>query len=520
MCGIAAIIYPKQESTFEIAQMLRQIKHRGDSDPAYTCFGDSILGIVRLKIVDIENGDQPFYNEDKTVGVVFNGEIYNYKSLQNDLISKSHILKTDCDSEILVHLYEEYGKSFLYKLEGMFSFIIYDKKENDFWAVRDFFGVKPLFYAKSDSTYYFASELKAFDNLEVLEYHEIPPGHYLTSKGLCKYYQLPQFVPTPDNLSDISKKVRTLLERAVEKRVQTNLPVAVFMGGGIDSVIVNLLACKFHPNVTSLIVGLENSQDVIFAKRLCYDFNLKHHYIPITENELIAFIPDIVRSIETFEPNLIRGSVLSNILAQNANKLGFKVVLCGEGSDEIFGGYGDFLHVSNTNDFQSLLYRYLTDLYRTQLLRIDRTGMRYGVEIREPFLDRELVEYALNIPPSMKISRLLDGRFTTKFILREAFKELLPDYIYSRDKQTMMDGAGIGEVDKNKGLLYRNAETKISDSELVHFQIDYPEYHLNTKEEVLNFSYFKEYYLKASFCKKRVNNAQFEITKSTQCQLT
>lgn len=520
MCGIAAIISPKQESTFEIDQMLKQIKHRGDSDPTYTCFGDSILGIVRLKIVDIEKGDQPFYNEDKTVGVVFNGEIYNYKSLKNDLISKSHTFISDCDSEILVHLYEEYGKSFLYKLEGMFSFIIYDRSINDFWAVRDFFGVKPLYYAKNECTYYFASELKTFEYLEVIEYNEIPPGHYLTSKGLCKYYHLPQFDPTPDSFSAISKKVRNLLERAVEKRVQSNLPIAVFMGGGIDSVIVNLLACQFHHNVTSLIIGLENSQDVIFAKRLCNDFNLKYHYIAITENELIDSVPNIIRSIESFEPNLVRGSVLSDILAKNANKFGFKIVLCGEGSDEIFGGYGDFLNVSNTNDFQNLLYRYLNDLYRTQLLRIDRTGMRYGVEIREPFLDRELVEYALSIPPSMKVSRLIDGRFTTKFILREAFKDLLPDYIYSRDKQTMMDGAGIGEVDKNKGLLYRNAESKVSESQLKYFQKNYSDYHLSTKEEVLNFSYFKEYYLKASFCKKRVNNAQFEITKSTQCQLT
>ena len=518
MCGIASIIYPKKNGIGEITQMLSIIQHRGDSEPRFECFGNSILGITRLKIVDFKNGDQPFYNEDKTIGVVFNGEIYNYKELKADLLSKSHRFYSDCDSEVLVHLYEEYGKTFLLKLQGMFSFVIYNLKTENFWAVRDFFGVKPLFYAINNNSYYLASELKVFNSLKLDEYFEVPPGYYLTKEGLTKYYQIPRAEFLTNSLFEITDNVRIFLETAVRKRVDTELPIAVFMGGGIDSAIVNLLACKYHSDVTSIIIGKNDSEDVLFGLKLCEDFNLKYLYIPLSEQQIIDSIPDVINSIETFEPNLVRGSVISDLLAKLANINNFKVVLCGEGSDEIFGGYGDFLNTNSDDEFQSLLFKYLNDLYRTQLQRIDRTGMRYGVEIREPFLDRDLVEYALRIPPSMKTTKLSSGKYTTKFILREAFKDLLPEYIYSRDKQTMMDGAGIGEVDKNKGLLYHNAESCISDSEFIHYQLEYPEYSLNTKEDVLNFKIFKKSYLKATFSKRRVNIAQQEIRRRIVCQ--
>lgn len=517
MCGIAAIISANNKGEAEITSMLNQIKHRGDSLPVHANFQNSFLGIVRLRIVDIENGIQPFYNEDGSVIVVFNGEIYNYKKLRKEL-EYNHRFTTDCDTEIIPHLYEEYGTDFIAKLEGMFAFVLYDSKKNDFLAIRDFYGVKPLFYTKDYDTVYFASELKAFQFIDTQEYSELAPGHYMTSEGIRKYYSIPKCDYISSDEKTIAKRVRYLLEIAVKKRVNTELPIAVFMGGGIDSAIVNLLATKYHPNVTSIIIGLEDSEDVYYGLKLCEDFNLKHIYIPITEQEIINSIPEVIKSIETFEPNLVRGSVISNILAKHANLNKFKIVLCGEGSDEIFGGYGDFLSIKTDTEFQNLLLRYLNDLYRTQLQRIDRTGMRYSVEVREPFLDRELVEYVLNIPPSLKVSCLENGEIATKYILREAFKDLLPEYIYSRQKQTMMDGAGIGEVDKNKGLLYRNAETSVTDTEFYEYKELYPEYSLNSKEEVVNFKIYKQFYLKAIFNRKRVSNAQNEIYREKQYQ--
>lgn len=402
----------------------------------------------------------------------------------------------------------------------MFSFVIVDSKRNKFFAVRDYFGVKPLFYTKNKQTIYLASELKAFKNLDTNEYFELAPGHYMENDEIKQYYKIPQCSYVDSDINQVASKVRGLLEASIKKRIKTDLPIAVFMGGGIDSAIVNLVANKYHHNVTSIIIGLKDSEDVYYGLKLCEDFNLKHIYIPISEESIIESIPDVIKSIETFEPNLVRGSVISDLLAKHANLNGFKVVLCGEGSDEIFGGYGDFLLTNNDEEFQSLLLKYLNDLYRTQLHRIDRTGMRYSVEVREPFLDRELVEYVMNIPPSMKVAKLYNGDKTTKFILRKAFKEVLPDYIYHRQKQTMMDGAGIGEVEKNKGLLYRNAEYIVSDTEFEKIQREYPDYSLRTKEDVFNFNIYKQFYLKATFNKKRVNNAQNEIIKSNQYQLS
>ena len=517
MCGIAAIINPRSEDKPLMSSMLNEIIHRGDTSPIHKDFTNCSLGIVRLKIVDIEKGQQPFFNEDKSIAVVFNGEIYNYKELKSDLSTK-HIFHTDCDSEILPHLFEEYGINFLYKLQGMFSFVLYDFKNNDFFAVRDFFGVKPLFYTKVNDTVYLASELKAFNSVNTKEYFELLPGHYMTKKGKVKYYNIPKCSYHIEPESKIRDSVQNLMEEAVIKRVKTDLPIAVFMGGGIDSAIVNLLANKYHSDVTSIIIGMEDSEDVYYGLKLCKDYQLKHIFVPITESKIIDSIPDVIQSIETFEPNLVRGSVISDLLAKTAKEYGFKVVLCGEGSDEIFGGYGDFLHVEQNHEFQELLLKYLKDLYRTQLHRVDRTGMRYGVEVREPFLDRDLVEYTLNIPPDLKVSNLSNGEKTTKYILREAFKELLPEYIYTRQKQTMMDGAGIGEVNKNKGLLFRNAENVISDSKYIRIKEEYSDYSLISKEEVLNFCHYIKHYQKAFFNKSRVNNAQNEITRIKETQ--
>ena len=511
MCGIASIIYPSKGGKFEIESMLNRIKHRGDIAPKFDHFGDSILGMVRLQIVDIPNGDQPIYNETKTIGIVFNGEIYNYKELQAELKAKSHEFKTDCDTEILIHLYEEYGKNFLLKLQGMFAFVLFDKEKDVFWAVRDFYGVKPLFWAKHDSTYYFASEMKAFIDLELDEFHELPPGSFLTNNGEEKYYEFKVNDNLTDSFQTATQRVNKILSEAIKKRVQTDLPIGVFMGGGIDSVIVNILACKYHNNVTSIIIGFEGSEDVVYGIRFCEEYGLQYHYIPITEEELIASLEEVIYTTETFEPNPIRGSVLSILLAKKANELGLKVVICGEGSDEIFAGYGDFLKIKSETYFKSRINELLKDLYSTQLLRIDRTGMRYAVEVREPFLDRELVEYALKIPPSYKVGKDMFGKLTTKLVLREAFKEILPSYIYQRDKRTLMDGAGTGAVDKFKGVLYENALKKIKDNEFDKFKLKYSYFNLNTKEDILNFKIFNKFYSKAKFTSNRVCNAQLEI---------
>lgn len=513
MCGIAAIINPTPQGKTEMELMLKKIEHRGDTEPTQVQIGNSILGSVRLKIVDRPNGTQPFFNENKTIGVVFNGEIYNYKKLKTELQAKGHNFISDCDTEVLVHLYEEHGTNFLQQLEGMFAFLIYDSEQNKFFGARDFFGVKPFFYCKRENEVYVSSEMKSFTDLKTETFEELKPSHYITNEGVFEYYKTPSTKWNTDSVSTITNNVRELVELAVKKRVATDLPIATFLSGGVDSSIVHLLCCKYHSDVTALIVGEDSGEDVIYATRLCNDLNLKFHHIKTSKENLLQNVPDVIYSIETFEPNPIRGSLLSMKLAELAHDKGFKVVLCGEGSDEIFGGYGDFLFLDYETEFQNEIQNLLNDLYRTQLLRVDKTGMKYSVEVREPFLDRNLVEYALNIHPSLKVAKTTTGETTTKFILREAFKDLLPDYIYSREKMTLMEGAGIGGVERGKGLLNEFANNNLSEEEFQDLQKKFSQFSLRDKEEAYCYKIFNQSYSKATFAKSRVTNAQKEIAK-------
>jgi asparagine synthase (glutamine-hydrolysing) len=355
--------------------------------------------------------------------------------------------------------------------------------------------------------------MKSFEGFDPESIEELKPGHYLSDEGIFQYYKIPDTMYVTGSVQTVSEKVRILLESSVKKRVQTDLPVAVFLSGGIDSSIIHLLCCKYHDNVTGLIIGEDSSEDVKFAKRFCKDLRLKSCHINIDKNELLQNVSEVVHSIETFEPNAVRGSLLSMKLSKIAHELGFKIAICGEGSDEVFAGYGDFLYITDENEFQEKIMRLLNDLYRTQLLRIDKTGMNFAVEIREPFLDRELVEYALNIPPRMKVAVDQKGRKVTKFILREAFKDILPEYIYDRPKMTLLEGAGTGNVEKEDGILFEYAVKKMSNEEFHKITESRPEFNLQNKEEAYCFKLFFPFYSKAKFSVNRVVHAQKEIPK-------
>lgn len=511
MCGIAAIINPQLNGKDEMSKMLKKIEHRGDIEPTQAQLGNSILGSVRLRIVDREKAIQPLFNESNSIGIAFNGEIYNYKSLKISLEKKGYKFKTDSDTEVVLHLYEEYNYYFLLQLEGMFAFIIYDKKKNSFFGARDFFGVKPFYYCKNKESFYVSSEMKSFTDLDVETFEELKPGYYITNDGITQYYQIQNVKWNNDSFENIKHKVRQLVDSAVKKRVQTDLPIANFLSGGLDSTIIHLLCCKYHPNVTALIVGDDLGEDVIYAKRFCEEYNLKYKHIKSLDDSMVQSIPEVIYTIETFEPNPIRGSLLSMKLGELAKNEGFKVAMCGEGCDEVFAGYGDFIALNDENEFQKKIITLLSDLYRTQLLRLDRTSMKYSVEVREPFLDRELVEFALNIHPNMKVSKNDQGKLTTKYILREAFRDILPNYIYNREKMTLMEGAGIGGVEKGKGLLSDYANKILAESEFNTIVNQNPEYNLKDKEDAMCFNIFNKIFFKAHFSKNRVINAHKEI---------
>ncbi len=509
MCGIAGII--GSTSHKEITNMLNPIKNRGENEPTFKEIGNAILGNTLLEILDSENGEQPIFNKDKSLAIVLNGEIYNYKTLRKELQQKGYVFNTKTDTEVILFLYQEYQEKLLDKLEGMFAFVIYDKNKDVYFAGRDPYGIKPLYYSIYENKFFFSSELKSFTNTKCTEFKELTPGFYIKNGEIKKwYFGLDNIYFNQDIKFEIAKnRIKELLTNAVKKRVDTKLPIAVFFSGGIDSTIILHLLRQFHNNVLALIVGHNDAEDTIHAIKYCKENGIKFKQIDFTDITLTNLIPDVIYRIETFEPNPVRGATLSYLLSQEANKLGYKIALCGEGSDEIFAGYGDFLKIDNS-EFLDYQIKLMKDLHRTQLLRVDRTAMGFSLEVRVPFLDMELVEFALSLPIEFKINKL-NNKLTTKFILREAFKDELPNYIYERKKMTLMKGAGAGKVNRGTGLFYDFTNIQISDIEFKSLNQSYPSYNLQDKEVAYYFNVFKEYYQNAKFARKRTKNALIEI---------
>jgi asparagine synthase (glutamine-hydrolysing) len=389
-----------------------------------------------------------------------------------------HTFISDCDTEVLVHLYEEYKENMLTMLDGMFAFIIFDTATNNFLMARDRYGIKPLYYAEADNSIYVSSELKSFTTIdEIYEYKELLPSCYMDDSGISRYYFQSYDVDDTISFESALSTAREYVIDAVKKRVDTDLPIGMWLSGGIDSSIVFLIARKYHKNIVPIIIGKDNSEDVEAAKFLCDQVKSSYVHINPSDDEIFRNIPNLIECIETFEPNPIRPSALTWFLAEKANCLGLKVVLCGEGGDEIFGGYGDFLFSKSDDEFKNLTCNFVENLYRTQLLRIDRVGMAFHVEVREPFMDNRLVDYAVRLNPSYKIGEI-NGKKVTKYILREAFKEILPPEIYIRNKKTIMAGADIGNVEPAKGVFYENAQKKQTKKESQKIKEKYNEYDL------------------------------------------
>lgn len=443
MCGIGAIINGDIQN---LSTLMVPIRKRGDANSFNEhkkVSKNVVLACNRLRIVDRDNATQPMHNEDETIFVVFNGEIYNYQSLKQELQNKGHIFKTDSDTEVLCHGYEEWNAELPKKLDGKFAFVIYDKKQNNYFSARDRFGIKPLYFAKKKKTIFFASEIKQLIRL-VNKIREVPPGHYVQNEKCISYYSVPNTI-IQDSVEQIKNNIRNLLDESVKKRLQTDLPVAVFLSGGIDSTSVLATALKYHTNITAITMGREFDgvqSDRWYAKKFCQENNIPLiEAEPPTEDELVLEIPGVIWQVESFEPNLVKQTPLSMRLARIAHKHGFKIVLCGEGADELFAGYPEFCNN------QRLLKDFFSDLYRSQLKRIDRSGMANQVEIRVPFLDTSFVEYCINIPIELKLK---EG--TQKWIFRQAMSDRVPDYIRERKKVVLSEGMGLKGNSLKNGL--------------------------------------------------------------------
>lgn len=508
MCGIAAIIGKNKQDPKELTKMLAAISTRGEkkyfdeSAEIQTC----VLGMNRLAIVDREHAKQPISSSDGRYSIVFNGEIYNYKELQKELVEQGYKFNTDSDTEVLVNGYAAWGPEVLQKLIGMYSFFIFDTQSSSFFAARDLFGVKPLYWAQDkEDTYYFASEIKSLSQLNQIEEVKLfPPAHYMKDGVMTQYWKIPTKINSEIKEDEAIAEIRKLFDEAIRIRVQTDLPIAVYMSGGIDSTAVLATAAKYHNDVTAIIVGNDESSDKQTAIRYCEEKKIKYVVkVPPTEEELVKDIPWAIKASESFEPNMVRQVTLSRYIALAAAEKGFKVILCGEGSDEIFAGYPEFTQLESNQKIEERITKFLSDLHRTQLQRVDRTSMAFTTEVREPFLDKNLVEYVLQISADLKVKKVGE-KVITKYILRKAMEDRLSEYIYNRDKVVLSEGAGYKGNQKIGGLFYDFVAKEVSDSELEEYKTKYKDWNLETKEEVYYFKYFLQFgYGKARFNQER-----------------
>lgn len=494
MCGIAGVFaksptVEEQWLSEEVKKMVSRVSHRGFSSLSHidSCKMFS-LGCVRLPIVDEVNGSQPIFSENGRIILVFNGEIYNHEILRRKHLFEKKF-KTDSDTETLVNLIEVYGiEKTLSLLEGMFAFIAYDLADKRYFVARDFIGIKPVYFSVNQSSFFVASEIKAFD--KSLEYiQELPPQHYYDSQCGIKKWEIP--------ISNTDETLRELISKSVKEQVNTHLPIAVFLSGGIDSSVICYEANQHHSDITAFAIGKKDSNDMRNARQFCEDFNFKFEPVFVHENEILNSIEEAIYTIESFEPNLIRAGTLAFMLSKHVASKGFRIALCGEGADELFAGYPDFIEMLRRTDndyskLSSMLSTFIDELYSTQLKRVDRTGMRFSLEVRPPFLNTQIVSYAKSLAAEKKML-YSNGEYITKYPLREAYRDILPSYIVDRVKSVFSEGAGF-DTNGHHGPFWEYTKNKVSQSEIKDMEDTYPEYSLKTHEEIYYFKIFLKYF--------------------------
>lgn len=462
--------------------MLGTTVHRGEDSTKYR-FYDGLcgIGINRLSIIDLERGEQPLRNHAGDVHVVCNGEIYNHQAIADDLRA-SHDLLTRSDAEVIAPLYEDHGADCVNFLDGMFAFVLYDQTRRTFLAARDPIGIKPLYYARDGQRWFFASEAKALleAGCDPQQVRMLPPGFRLTEKGPEQYYFMASHKSVPD-----PRLVHALLDHAVQKRMMADVEVGTFLSGGIDSSIISALAHRHKKDIKAFTVGMEGTPDVVAARKVAEHLGVDHHVRTFTVEEMLSVLPEAIWHVESYNPSMVTGAVVTLMGARLAKDLGVKVVLCGEGSDEIFAGYKALRSLPWT-ELQRASWTLLNNLHNTECKRLDRMSMAVSLEARVPFLDRDVVEYALNLPCDAKIVER-DGKRIEKHILREAFDGLVPDEVLWREKMPFDQGSGGRHI-----IEFVNGQ--ISDEELAEAQRAWPDARLYSKEMLYYYRIFREHF--------------------------
>lgn len=447
MCGIAGVF--NEQAPQDVERMLQKISHRGPDGRGIKNLSTGTLGHTRLAIIDVKGGHQPM-GFDNT-WIVFNGEIYNYRELAREYLQDVP-LKTHSDTEVIVQLYRKFGPRAVEMLDGMFAFAI--MQDGELFMARDPLGIKPLYCSEIRGKFYFASEIKALA-LVTDEVREFPAGHWYHSQdGWQAFYEVdPKMLEINEEVQAI-QAIRAVLKDAVQKRLLADVPVGISLSGGLDSSIVAMLANAGTDHLHSFAVGMDGSEDLHAARKMAEVLGTRHHERVYTEQEMLDVLPKVIYHLESFDPALVRSAIPNYFLADMASKY-VKVILTGEGADEIYAGYDYLRSYDNPEMLQKEMIGITSALHNTNLQRADRIPMAFGLEARVPFLDVNSVALGLGLPSQWKIHR----EKPAKFLLRNSFRGDLPDEITDRPKQKFSKGAGSSDV------IVQKVEQEITDQE-------------------------------------------------------
>ena len=516
MCGIVGIFQIK-EQTPQLRQkaltMSQKLRHRGPDWSGIWCGGSAILAHERLSIVDPESGKQPLFSPDNQQVLAVNGEIYNHQDIRKQFAGR-YEFQTGSDCEVILALYREWRSAspdnrsafppFLETISGIFAFALYDKERDEFLIARDPIGVIPLYIGyNADGTILVASELKALEG-QCERYEPFLPGHYYWSKepGMKRYYQRDwmQFDAVKDNDAN-GEDIRQALRQAVKRQLMSDVPYGVLLSGGLDSSIVSAIAERYSenrieddgqtraywPRLHSFAVGLKGAPDLNKARLVAEHIGTVHHEINYTIQEGLDAIHDVIYFIETYDVTTVRASTPMYLLARVIKSMGIKMVLSGEGADEIFGGYLYFHKAPGARDFHEETVRKLSKLHMYDCLRANKSLSAWGVEGRVPFLDKEFLDVAMRTNPQAK---MCPGQTMEKRILREAFSDMLPEEIAWRQKEQFSDGVGYSWID----TLKRITSEAVSDEQMAHAAERFPINPPLNKEEYYYRSIFAEHF--------------------------
>ena len=505
MCGIVCAFDIKQKSEVlrpQVLEMAKKIRHRGPDWSGIYSDEKVIIAHERLAIVDPASGKQPLFSEDGKLVLAANGEIYNHRELRSKF--PDYLFQTESDCEVILALYQEKGHDFVDDMNGIFGFAIYDVEKDEYFIARDHVGIIPLYMGwDKDGTFYVASELKALEGV-CTKIELFPPGHYMSSSDgkLVKWYKRDwnEYEAVKENETSITE-VRQALEDAVHRQLMSDVPYGVLLSGGLDSSVTSAIAKKYSerrietddkekawwPQLHSFSVGLDGSPDLVAAKKVADYIGTIHHEIKFTIQEGLDAIKDVIYNIETYDITTIRSSTPMYLMARVIKSMGIKMVLSGEGADEIFGGYLYFHKAPNAREFHEETVRKLDKLHMYDCLRANKSLMAWGIEGRVPFLDKEFIDVAMRINPKDK---MINGERMEKWVIRKAFEDMLPESVAWRQKEQFSDGVGYSWIDTLKDIV----EQEVTDKQLANAKFRFPIQTPTNKEEFYYRSIFEQHF--------------------------